>query len=288
MTQESSGRKQSFRTVVCIDGSEGSKQAIRAATDRAQRTGDLLIGLSVIDLPGIRGSLPKAGMGVSSFAEHEIEEQQKRLEQHFEKNKEFFRSECTRLGISFEVVRRVGTPVEELAEECSFADLLFVASRLFFHYGSVGTEGIGLDLLFESTPTCPLVVVPLHYQTPKNILFGLNDSDKSFRSLKSFLYLYPELATGGRFYVTHVNSNKEEAKKLLGRCEQYLGVHGVLPHLCHLEGDPQTEVHKMAVSLKPSLIVLGASSKGFWEKLLWGSVARAILNDEELTAFFHL
>lgn len=83
--------------------------------------------------------------------------------------------------------------IDDLLFESSFADLLILSTKA---YSSRLQDGKGEELLSRllEPSSCPLVVVPSHFQKVQNIIMYYERNNNSFESIKMFCYLFPELA----------------------------------------------------------------------------------------------
>lgn len=98
--------------------------------------------------------------------------------------------------------------IGDLLFESSFADLLILSTHAYSSRLHTGVDEQELSHLLEPS-SCPLVVVPSHFQKVQNIVMYYERNNNSFESIKMFCYLFPELAESVDVtLVTQINCNE--------------------------------------------------------------------------------
>ena len=76
------------RIIVGLDGTEYSKSAVQWAIRRANVYGAIIVGIAILDVPGIEKAAVGAGLGASYYAKRSIDS---KLEDASARTKEFMR-----------------------------------------------------------------------------------------------------------------------------------------------------------------------------------------------------
>ncbi|MFC1743876.1 universal stress protein [Candidatus Riflebacteria bacterium] len=270
------------RVLVCLDGSAYSESAISSAIRRIKVTGGLLVGISVVDIPGIDNSVNNAGL--NELQKMDTLENAKNEAEGLLTN---FANRCKEEGVQYECLKKIGTPNHEILEEAKFADLIFCGVKTFFHFDRDEGDIDTLEILLKQ-PACPVIAVPDFYEEAKNIIIAYDGSYNSTHTLKSYIYLSAKLSEECKFHLVNVTDEPAKGEQLLNMAEKYLNFHKVKVEKIILQGSPSEELHDLAHSLKPSFLVLGASSKGFLASLFRGSVVKKILANPEIPTFFYV
>ncbi len=97
-------------------------------------------------------------------------------------------------GVHFTIHRERNIGIQELLHECLYADLLVLDyHETFTHFEEKPPTRFLRDLLADVT--CPVLLVPDHYQPIENLVILYNDDPSSVFAVKMFSYLLPELKT---------------------------------------------------------------------------------------------
>ncbi|MDY0000288.1 MAG: universal stress protein, partial [Polyangia bacterium] len=179
----------SRRIVVGLDPSEYSKMAVNLACDRAKEHGGTVVGVGVVDLPGIEKASHGAGVGASHFAKKAREKHITAAGEDVEALISSFQKTCQAAGVAFETELKSGSPTEEIADAGRSADLIIIGTRTFFHFETDQAPGETLQELLKEQ-VCPILVVPKELDLPlKKVIFPYDSSAKAARSMRDFVAL---------------------------------------------------------------------------------------------------
>lgn len=271
------------RVVVGIDGSNYSRTAIKIACKRAQLTGATVVGVGVIDLPGISRQEAGAGAGASYYARKtelaKIEDARKKMTGFIDE----FTAICMKSKVDFEVHSREGAPFEEIIKEANFADLIYIGIKTYFHFETTSQSGETAMRLLKFA-SCPVVAVPEQIEFPTSVIVALDNSKESARGLRYFVDLYEDKDIFGdiKFYLVTAG-DEEEFKRLHEKAQVYLASHDLEATSIIRKGKPSTVILEEAKKRMPSAIVLGAYGKTGISSLFFGTTAKNIVNDGTVT-----
>ncbi len=267
------------RVVVGIDGSKYSRTAIKIACTRAKMTGATIVGVGVIDLPGISRQEAGAAAGASYYA-HKAEEA--KIKDARSKMADFvdeFTRICISYGVDFEVKSHEGVPFEEIITEANFADLIYIGVKTFFHFETTSKPGETVMRLLQHA-TCPVVAVPEEIEFPSNVIVALDHSKEAARGLREFVDLYEDkdIFTDMNFFLVSAGK-KSELADLHGAAINYMHTHGLEAESIIRVGKPSKIILEEAKKRMPSAIILGAYGKTGITRLFYGSTAKKVVED---------
>ncbi|MFH1851557.1 MAG: universal stress protein [Candidatus Neomarinimicrobiota bacterium] len=271
------------RIVVAIDGSNYAKTALNLACTRAKKTGALICGVGVVDIPGITRQEAGAPAGASYYA-HRAEET--KIKDACTKMAGFiadFKAFCEKSGVNYEIRSHEGVPFEEIIKEANFADLIYVGVKTFFHFETNSKPGETVMRLLKYA-SCPVVAVPEQAEFPKNVIVALDGSRAAARGLREFVDLYEDrdIFTDINFFLVSAGT-REEMLPLHEGAHHYLQAHGLTATSIIREGKPHEVILEEAKRRIPSAVVLGAYGQKGISRLFYGSTARKIVEDGSVT-----
>ena len=104
-----------------------------------------------------------------------------------------FEARCREEKIEYSVHKDKGTALNELRHESLFADLLVVDAWETFSYLENNLPGWFIkNVLHEMN--CPVLVVPKHFNSIKNLILLYDGSPSSIFAIKMFNYILPEMS----------------------------------------------------------------------------------------------
>ena len=273
------------RIVVGLDPSEYSQRALDLACARAKDTGATLIGVAVVDQPGIE-------LAEAAGAPGSIHYSKKATDYHVNKAKEIckdlvgrFDACCGDQGVACESDIGVGNPAGILVRHTYGADLIVIGMRTFFHFETREKPGDTLlDLL--RAQSCPILAVPKDAAIrPRDVLFPYDASNASSRALRFFICLNKDLPLAEEVTLLHVDDDHDRAERLLEQPARLLEAHGYQVNREIVSGDPKQMILKVAKEDPPSLVVLGAYGHGHLDEFLFGSATQSLIEDDTCPLF---
>ena len=275
----------SKRIVVGLDPSDFSKAALELAQLQAKANNGMVVGVAVVDEPGIARAAMGAGIGASDFAE-------KARTQHFADAEakvrallESFAGSCVARGVRYEAVRAAGVPAEVIATAGLGADLIVVGLRTYFHFETRREPGDTLQELLRDS-ACPVLAVPDALDVPwSRALLPYDGSLMAARSMRAYVALAAGLPMERKVLLLRVDDDATEGSALLQPPTEYLRAHGFEVEPRVAPGSPPDVVVATAHAEQPTLAVLGASGKSSLRAWLFGSVTRALVKDATTPLF---
>ncbi|MBN2569164.1 MAG: universal stress protein [Deltaproteobacteria bacterium] len=274
------------RIVVGLDGTEYSKSAIRWACVRAKTFGGIVIGVAVVDVPGIEKSEVGSGVGGNYYARKAIDYKLEDASTHTAEFIKTFEKKCTDEGVPYETYLKMGEPVDIFKEEGKTADLIIMGLRTYFKFLTTEApdEGCIRKLLLD--PVCPVIGVPKIIEPHETIIICFNGSSASARAMRSYAQLSQNIPASYRVILLNVNDSAEEAEYLLTRAEKYLNSYGIRPEKVWRTGNVEDAIFAKAKKYKPTpLVVLGAYSDK--ARYIFGRRTTKLMEDGTIPIFVY-
>jgi len=269
----------SKRIVVGLDPSEYSKMAVTLACIRASLFDGTVIGVGIIDKPGIEASSRGAGVGASHYAKRSREHHIKEAEQKISALLAEFTDTCAEHEVDCETVLRQGNPAEVLAAEALAADLIIIGTRTFYHFETRRSHGDTLSHLLKHQ-ACPVMVIPKDLEMPiRRVIIPYDGSRKSALAMRSFVSLTGGLPVALDVLLLTVDEKVETKLADLENPAKYLRAYGYQVETKVVPGDARELIREVAKVNMPTMVVLGASEKSSVRVLLFGGVTQTLLDD---------
>lgn len=274
------------RIVVGLDGTSYSHSAIKWACVRAKTFGGIVIGIAVVDAPGIEKSEVGAGVGGNYYAKKAIDY---KLEDASTRTAGFisdFKQRCTVEGVPHETYLKLGEPIDIFKEEGKTADLIVMGLRTYFKFETTNEPDEGLIRKLLLDPVCPVIGVPEVIEPHETIVICFNGSAASARAMRAYALLSPNIPDSYKVILLNVNDSMEEAEYLLNRAEKYLNTYGIHPEKVWRRGNPEEVVFEKAKKYKPTpLVVLGAYSDK--ARYIFGRRTTKLMEDGTIPIFVY-
>ncbi len=245
------------RIIVGLDGTEFSLSAIHWACRRAQTFGGILIGIAILDKPGIRKTGVGAGVGSSYYAQRSIDS---KMEHASTRTKEFmdqFERICAESKVPCEIYLKIGNPFEVFKEECKIADLTILGLRTFFKFETTQKPDDNLIRKLMREPVCPIIGVPKKVQPHRNVIIMYSGKAASTRAMRAWAHISPNIPDTYKVKLLTVTDSVEDGEYLLNRAEIYLKAYGIHPEKIWHTGNPENAMYETAKEFSPSLVVVG-------------------------------
>ncbi len=269
----------SKRIVVGLDPSEYSESAQSLARDRVKATGGTVIGVGVIDRPGIERTGRGAGVGAAHYAKKARNTKINEAQEIIDGLVEAFAEKCREAEVDFETEIHEGEPAEILKTVAEGADIIVIGSRTYFRFETQDEPGDTLSKLLRAS-ICPVFVAPkVAVIAPEEIIFPYDSSRACGRAMRAFVNRTQGVPLASKVTLLRVEDDRKAALNALGRPKQYLEAYGYEVKLKVVPGDPPAAVLAYVKERMPTFVVLGASGKGAVKQLLFGSVIKTLLED---------
>lgn len=270
--------------LVGLDGSAYGKSAMELGIRWAQNHDALLVGLGIIDKPGIsKPGLEPLGGG--SFRQHRdaamLADARRRVEQFLGQ----FALRCSEAGVSCKLLEEVGAPEEQIVEEAQRYDLIMLGQQTFFQFETQEQADSTLVRVLKDSPR-PVVTAPEKLDSGTAVVVAYDGSLQASHTLQAFVSL--GLAKDRDVHVLTIGEDKDEAVRCADRAVEYLGFHGVMARRNVIESTAAAPLILDAVKrLNAGLLVMGAYGKRSLREFFFGSVTQSILRDASVPLFLY-
>jgi nucleotide-binding universal stress UspA family protein len=277
--------------LIGLDTSEHVGALTEMGTRWGRRFGATLVGLAIVDEPGIRAIEPLGPVGGTPGVnpvyyvgyENRMAEHQQKAERLLAE----FAECCDRASVIHEEVSGVGSPHEVIEREAGARDLILMAMRSHFCFTAHEDEADDglLKRVLKDTPR-PVVVVPdgVTPEGPVAIAYdGSLQAERVLAALES-----TGLAGAGRVHVISADTDPAEATRRAERARHFLAQHRV-EAVAHPLGSatPAVAILEEARRLGAGLLVMGAYGQPVLREFFLGSVTRSILDACPIPMFLY-
>lgn len=275
------------KVIVGLDGSKYAKSTISAACQLAKDSDGVVVGVGVVDLPGIesieRGGTPGALYFAEKAEEHKLKDAIEKVEGFLTQ----FESTCKKYGVNYELHSKQGVPFEVIVSEGKVSDLIILGLRTFFHFETRSKSGDTLRQVLENA-VCPVFAVPEKFNDPQNILIAYDGSVHSARALRAFTDRFYPSYHHIKWIVLTLSDDSENCKDIQQEALNYLRCWGIEAKGLVLEGSPARVIHNQAESLEPMIAIIGAYGRSRISEIFFGSTTRRLIEDGEIPlAIYH-
>ncbi len=269
------------RIVVGLDGSRFSETATRASCQLAASCKGTVVGIGIIDMPGIewgeRGAPPGASYFAEKAEEHKIQDALRRITQFLQK----FEEKCREYGVKYELHSDEGVPFEAIVESGKIADLITIGLRTFYHFETSSKPGDTLKRVLQHS-VCPVLAVPEKMERVENVLVAYDGSTESAKALRAFVNLFQPLL--GQLHVTLLTISEKRGKTETVQKEalDYLKCWDIQADAEVMGGKVYQAVIERAKAMNHPLAVMGAFGRNPISDLFFGSTARRVVEDSTI------
>ncbi|MEW4567332.1 universal stress protein [Tautonia sp. JC769] len=269
--------------LVGLDGSEHGDAALELGLRWAKRFNALLVGLGVIDEPGIHGA-EETWLGEVYF--RQINERlTEDVRREVERTLERAALRCVEADVSFKPLEDIGTPHERIVIEAQRYDLIIMGQRTHFRFGWQDAADDTLRRVLTENPR-PVVAAPERLEEERNsVLIAYDGSVQASRALQAFRFT--GLGEGQTIRVLTIGPDKVEAARKADRAIEYLSFHGLKATPITLSSDrgPAEVILEHLGKTEADLLVMGAYGKSTLREFFLGSTTRSVLKDSQAAVF---
>ncbi|MFQ6673954.1 MAG: universal stress protein [Fidelibacterota bacterium] len=274
------------RIVVGLDGSEFSGTAMAVACEQARRSEGTVVGIGVVDLPGIESVERGAPVGSLYFAkkaeEHKLRDALEKVEGFLED----FENVCKEAGVKYELHSRRGVPFRSIVEAGKVADLIVVGLRTFYHFETSSEAGDTLKRVLRHS-VCPVMAVPQTMEAVKNVIIAYDGSTESAKALRAFVNRFHPGFQDVRFTLLTVSEPEQDASDVQRDALAYLASWDVEPATVVDDGKVYEVILRHSKVLDRPMVVMGAYGRSEISELFFGSTARRLVEDATIPIFVY-
>lgn len=270
----------SKRIIVGLDGSPYAEAAIDAAIDRASRCNGTVVGVAVIDRPGIEHSEVGAGVGTAYFADDMID---KKMSEALEKTRDFlnhFAERCRAAGVKYEMAREEGVPFDAMVEYGRSSDMIVVGQKTYFQYDTNAHPGVTVKRLLNH-PVTPVLAVPETWIAPQHVIIAYDSSIHTTRAMRAFVHQQNIVAFSNDVTLLYVDGEDPDAiiRHELDLAEKFLRAHGLNVTRTSKKGKIGKLLVEAANELNPCMIVMGSSKQSWLTDMLSDTVEEQLIKN---------
>lgn len=276
------------RVVVGLDGSDYAENAVRIATQAAVTFDATLVGVAVVDKPGIEASACGAGIGAYEYArqvrEQRLSDAHDRVRGHLDN----FEKVCGEAGVRCEVAYADAVPFQAIVDEARTADLILIGMRTYFHPETCEGPGDTLRRLLE-VGVCPVLAVPKEADLPERAVVAYDGSVQAARALRTYITLASSNPAARSITLLQVGEGTDEDEQVqLDNARKYVEGWGFSVDEVVREGRASTVIEEVAADQSPCVVVMGAyGRRGMMKKLFFGSTADSLIKKERFPLFVY-
>ncbi len=267
--------------LVGLDASAHRESLTGLAIRWSRRFGARLVGLAIVDEPGIRAIEPAWAVGGTPgkdpvyYAGYEV-----RLDQIHEEVDRLladFQTRCAQAEVNALTLKRVGSPSEAIGQEAQIADLVLLPRGSRFRFTTRDNEPDDTVRKVLKNAPRPIVVVPTTPAPDGPIVIAYDGSLQAARALAAFEAT--GLAESGQVHIVCVAVSGNGGALGAERARQFLSLHKIEAKVDLLEssGSPAPLILQRVKELGAGLLVMGAYGQPKLREFVIGSVTRTIL-----------
>ncbi len=270
--------------LVGLDGTADCDAALELAIRWSRETQALVVGLGVIDEPGIHGSeemlvgevyFQKLNESLATEARHQVEHSLSR-----------YARRCAEAGVPFKELEDVGAPYSQILKEAQRYDLILLGQETHFQYGwkdlPDGTIG---KVLSESSR--PVVAVPDVLEEGTSVLIAYDGSLQAARALYAFEA--SGLGLNRSVEIMSVGQDYKDAARNADRAVEFLRFHNIQAssHVIHSTAAPGGLILDRVRQQNIGLLVMGAYGQPILKEFFLGSVTRTVMKESPVPVFLY-
>ena len=269
--------------LIGLDGSNYSTAAIDLGIRWAQRSGATLIGMGIVDEPGILAPQMVALEGGQYFFEANnelVNDARQRVEGFLDE----FAQRCASEGVKCRLLEEVGSPDEQILNDTKPYDLIMLGRQTYFHFETQDRPDNTLRTVLRNSSR-PVVTVPENPPEGTSVVVAYNGSTEADRALQAFLGL--ELTDSEPVHVISIDDNPETAQRWASQASAFLRIHDVQvqSHPLAIEGSVKDTILARVRELNAHLLVMGAYGRSMWREVIFGSLTDSVLQESPVPLF---
>ena len=269
------------RILVGLGSLEYARSATTKGIELAKQCDAELTGVTLFDVDRLdqTGIVP---IGAGQLAKELRESRMDDVEGVIAAAEVHFASKCEKAGITYQIQREVGDPLESLVSLARYHDLVICGLNSLFEHGVVDEPSDEIEMLVRQGVR-PLLALPADDRPIRRVLICYSGSLESAKTMRRFiqLHLWPD----AQLKIAVFGEKKPEPEKLLADAAAYCRAYGYDPETEHVVNSPQSEILPYADAWGADLIVLGNSTKRLLLRRILGETALHVMRNSELPLF---
>jgi nucleotide-binding universal stress UspA family protein len=267
--------------LIGLDPEFHNDERVQSVVRWAKPTGATLVGMGIIDEPGIRAIEPAWPVGGTPGKDPVMyrgyDRRLAEVDGEVDDVLRRFAACCGQAGVSHLEVKASGSPHELIEREAQTCDLIILPRGARFRFRTRDNEADEtIKRVLKNAPR-PLLITPDGELSPGPVIIAYDGSLQAARALAAFQ------ATGiggsGQVHVLTIDSNILDATRHADRAVKYLEHHklAAVPHILPSSPHPAHAILDHARRLGAGMLVMGAYSQPVLREFFVGSVTRTML-----------
>jgi nucleotide-binding universal stress UspA family protein len=267
--------------LVGLDGSAYAAPVLDLALRWAKRFDAELVGLGVVDEPGIQVS--EAALFAEGY-HRPVTTTLRDVRREVEDVLGNFARRCEEAGVKHRAIEDVGTPYVEILREAERSDLILLGRETHFDFGWQRQPDETLGRVVQDSPR-PVVVVPESLAGGESVVVAYDGSLQAARALSAFEAT--GLGEGREVHVVTIDADRTAAARIADRALAYLRLHAInaTAHLADASRTPARTILERVEALGAGLLVMGAYGQSALREFFLGSVTREMLRRSPVPVF---
>lgn len=271
--------------LIGLDGSPYSSNAVELAIRWGKQHGAFLVGLGIVDEPGIREAtaVPVGGAYFKSHADQaRLDQARHKVEQFLEQ----FALRCSEAQIAHKVLEDTGVPYERILLEAQRYDLILLGQQTYFHFATQDDACETLKSVLKSSPR-PVITVPEKRHEGQSVVIAYDGSLQAARALQGLEA--SGLCGNDPVYVVTIGEDHLEAARIAERAIDFLTFHEIRAEqriISPGHGIAETMLEQ-AEKLQARLLVMGAYGHSSLREFFLGSITRTMLKQSPVPLFLY-
>jgi nucleotide-binding universal stress UspA family protein len=275
--------------LIGLDTSKHGTTAGELAIHWARQQDACLVGLAIVDEPGIRAlepAFPVGGTpGVDPVLYMGYQARIAQVKHNVGRLLDQFAARCALAGVKHQEMKAIGSPYEIIAREAHCCDLVMMDRAAQFRFTARGDEHDETLRKVLSRTARPVVVAPAPAPPPAPVspdgpvVIAYDASLQSARALAAVQAA--GLVKSGQVHIVCVNPSKAEGTDYLERARRFLIHHKIeaVTHLVETSGPPADVLLEQVGRLGAGMLVMGAYGQPTLREFILGSVTRTALSE---------
>lgn len=269
------------RILLVLDHDHADSPSIDFGCYLAKTTGSPLAGIFIKETA--LELIPRIETDHPYLTESSRRRMQQEIKMDEDQAMRYFLDECALKKVEAHAQIDKGAPLEEVAFESRFADLLVIGPGT----GSKGGNKVPAPFVKQvlSRAECPVVIAPREFGEVKEIVFCYDGSASSLFSMKQFTYLLPQFRSAKTTVLEIRDSIAPQSDEGHKRTMQWLKGHYENVGFHYLNGSVRDELFTYFLKKQNLFIVMGAFGRNLLAQFFRQSRASQVLHTIDLPLF---
>jgi nucleotide-binding universal stress UspA family protein len=244
----------------------------------------LLIGLTVVDVPGITAPMP-GSLGSSHYVQERAEQLLADARARTAGYAEAFAQQAEMAGVPYHVLALEGDPAEVIVGHLADVDVSLFGQQTFFRFETSPDDGDLLDDWLRQVRR-PIVTVPQTLPTGDAIVLAYDAEPPAVRALEAFVQ--HGRAGTSPVHVVSVDGQVATAQRRADEAVRYLTAHGLTAYAHALTGEVEAAILDQIQQTQARMLVMGAHGQSsVWEFFFGSQTEELRAHTRNLCLFLH-